>query len=74
MVAFYLTVLILTCMIWYAGMEGTLRVFAYLDLQMRYLGIQAQMRWMRWNLKRQLVKDTANFEKFLKEYQDERDV
>jgi hypothetical protein len=74
MVAFYLTVLIFTCMVWYAGLEGTMRVFAYLDLQIRYLGIQAQMKWMGWKLKRQLVKDTTNFQKFLKEYKNERDV
>ena len=74
MVAFYLTVLILTCMIWYAGLEGTLRVFAYLDLQVRYLGIQAQMKWMGWKLKRQLIKDTTDLKKFLKEYENERNV
>ena len=50
MVAFYLTVLILTCMIWYAGLEGTMRVFTYLDLQLRYFGIKVQM----WRMKRQL--------------------
>ena len=71
MVAFYLTVLILTCMIWYAGMEGTLRVFAYLDLQIRFLWVQVQMKWMGWKLKRQLIKDTTNFQKFLKEYNNE---
>jgi len=26
------------------------------------------MKWMGWKLKRQLVKETNNFEKFLKEY------
>lgn len=71
MVAFYLTVLILTCMIWYAGMEGTLRVFAYLDLQIRFLWVQVQMKWMGWKLKRQLIKDTTDFQKFLKEYNNE---
>lgn len=74
MVAFYLTVLIFACMVWYAGLEGTMRVFAYLDLQMRLVGVQAQMKWMRWKLKRQLIKDTTDFQKFLKEYKDERDV
>jgi hypothetical protein len=61
-------------MVWYAGLEGTMRVFAYLDLQMRLVGVQAQMKWMRWKLKRQLIKDTTDFQKFLKEYKDERDV
>ena len=48
-----------------------MRVFAYLDLQMRYLGVQAQMKWMGWKLKRQLVKETNEFEKFLKEYKND---
>jgi len=61
-------------MVWYAGLEGTMRVFAYLDLQMRLVGVQAQMKWMRWKLKRQLIKDTTDFQKFLKEYKDERNV
>ena len=74
MAAFYFTVLIIACMIWYAGMEGTLRVFAYLDLQIRYIGVRVQMKWMGWKLKRQLIKDTTDFKKFLKEYQNERDV
>jgi hypothetical protein len=74
MVAFYLTVFIFACMVWYAGLEGTMRVFAYLDLQMRLVGVQAQMKWMRWKLKRQLIKDTTDFQNFLKEYKDERNV
>jgi hypothetical protein len=39
-------------MVWYAGVEGTLRVFAYIDLEMRYLGVKFQM----WRMKRQLEK------------------
>jgi hypothetical protein len=30
------------------------------------------MKWMGWKLKRQLVKDTTEFEKFLKEYKDDQ--
>jgi len=52
MLAFYLMVVILLCMIWYAGYEGTMRVFTYLDLQLRYFGIKVQM----WRMKRQLEK------------------
>ena len=74
MAAFYFTVLIIACMIWYAGMEGTLRIFTYLDLQIKYIGLLVQMKWMGWKLKRQLIKDTTNFKKFLEEYQNERNV
>jgi hypothetical protein len=74
MAAFYFTVLIIACMIWYAGMEGTLRIFTYLDLQIKYIGLLVQMKWVGWKLKRQLIKDTTNFKKFLEEYQNERNV
>jgi len=36
MLGFYFLVLILVCMIAYAGYENTMNVFAYLDVQMRY--------------------------------------
>jgi hypothetical protein len=74
MAAFYFTALIIACMIWYAGMEGTLRIFTYLDLQIKYIGLLVQMKWVGWKLKRQLIKDTTNFKKFLEEYQNERNV
>ena len=51
-----------------AGVDETLKLFAYADLQLRYAFIRLQMKWMGWKLKRQLVKDTTDFEKFLKEY------
>jgi hypothetical protein len=52
MIAFYLLVLILLGMIWYAGYEGTMRVFQYIDLEIRYFGVKVQM----WRMKRQLEK------------------
>ena len=51
-----------------AGVDETLKIFAYVDLQLRYAFIRLQMKWMGWKLKRQLVKETNQFEKFLKEY------
>ena len=53
MLAFYLMVLILIGMIWYAGYEGTMRVFAYWDLNLRYAWIRVRM----WQMKRRLEKD-----------------
>jgi hypothetical protein len=55
----------------YAGYDETMRLFQYADLQVRYAAVRVQMKWMGWNLKRQLIKDTTNFEKFLKEYTDD---
>lgn len=53
MIATYLTLFILIGMIWYAGMEGTMRVFYYIDLSIRYGIIRLQM----WQMKRKLEKD-----------------
>jgi len=40
-------------MIWYAGMEGTMRVFAYIDLTLRYQVVKFQL----WRMKRRLERD-----------------
>ena len=57
MISVYLTIVIVSLMIAYAGFEGTMRVFAYLDLQMKFIPIKIKMNYMKWNLKRQLDKD-----------------
>jgi hypothetical protein len=67
----YFVLVFLLILVAYAGYEETMRLFAYADLQLRYAVIQLQMKWMGWKLKRQLIKDTTNFEKFLKEYKDD---
>ena len=64
----YFIVVFVLILVAYAGYEETMRLFAYADLQVRYAFIRLQMKWMGWKLKRQLVKETNNFEKFLKEY------
>jgi len=53
MLTFYLMVLILIGMIWYAGYEGTMRIFAYWDLNLRYAWIRVRM----WQMKRRLERD-----------------
>ena len=70
MAGFYLLMLTFVALVAYAGYDETMRLFAYLDLQIRYAFVKAQMKWMGWKLKRQLIKDTTDFEKFLKEYKD----
>ena len=68
MYGFYMLVVFVDILVAIAGVDETLKIFAYVDLQLRYAFIRLQMKWMGWKLKRQLVKDTNNFEKFLKEY------
>ena len=70
MYGFYVLVVFVTILVAYAGTEETLKLFAYADMQVRYAFIRLQMKWMGWKLKRQLVKDTTSFNKFLKEYKD----
>ena len=68
----YFIVVFFLILVAYAGYEETMRLFSYADLQIRYAFIKLQMKFMERKLKRQLVRDTANFEKFLKEYKNER--
>ena len=70
----YFVLVFLLILVAYAGYEETMRLFAFADLQVRYAFVRVQMKWMGWRLKRQLVRDTTDFERFLKEYQNERDV
>lgn len=67
----YFVLVFLLILVAYAGYEETMRLFAFADLQVRYAFVRVQMKWMGWRLKRQLVRDTADFEKFLKEYNDD---
>jgi hypothetical protein len=55
----------------YAGVDEAMKLFVYANLQVRYAFMRVQMKWMGWNLKRQLIKDTTDFKKFLKEYDNE---
>ena len=57
MISLYLTIIIVTLMIAYAGFEGTMRLFAYIDLHMRFVPIKIKMEYMKWTLKKQLDKD-----------------
>ena len=70
MAGFYLLMLTFVALVAFAGYDETMKLFAYADLQVRYAFVKVQMKWMGWILKRQLIKDTTDFEKFLKEYKD----
>lgn len=63
----YFVLVFVGVLIAYAGYDETMKLFAFADLQVRYAFVRIQMKWMGWKLKRQLVKDTSDFEKFLKE-------
>ena len=71
MAGFYFLMLTFVALVVYAGYDETMKLVQYVDLQVRYAAVRVQMKWMGWKLKRQLVKDTTEFQKFLKEYNDE---
>ena len=54
LISLYLTMLIIVGMIAYAGVEGTMRVFVYINLTIRYSLIRIQMYMMKRRLERQL--------------------
>ena len=68
MLGFYAVVAVVLLCIAYAGPEETMRLFAYLDLQLRYAIVRFRMMLLRRKLKQQLIKDLPEFNKFIKEH------
>ena len=67
MLAFYLCFIIFICLVAYAGVDATMRLFAYLDLELRYLWIRFRMYLMARKLKAQLIKSTAEYKEIIQE-------
>ena len=67
MLGLYLVITIVILCIAYAGVEDTLRLFAYLDLQLRYGWVRFKMYLMRRKLEQQLIKDLPEYNKLIKE-------
>ena len=68
MLGLYVVIAIVILCIAYAGVEETMRLFAYLDLQLRYSWVRFRMMLMRRKLKQQLLKDLPEFNKLIKEH------
>jgi len=68
MLGLYLVIAVVLLCIAYAGPEETMRLFAYLDLQLRYALVRFRMMLLRRKLKQQLIKDLPEFNKFIKEH------
>ena len=68
----YFLLLIILLMIAYGGVESTLRVFAYLDLQFRYAIVRLRMFFIERKLRKRLLKDTEDYAKLIKEIQDDQ--
>jgi len=67
MLGLYLVVAVVLLCIAYAGPEETMRLFAYLDLQLRYAFIRFRMYLMRRKLQQQLLKDLPEYNQKIKE-------
>ena len=67
MLGLYLVVAVVILCIAYAGVEETMRLFAYLDLQLRYTWVRFRMYLMRRKLEQQLIKDLPDYNKLIKE-------
>jgi urease accessory protein UreF len=67
MLGLYLVITVVILCITYAGVEDTMRLFAYLDLQLRYAWVRFRMYLMRRKLEQQLIKDLPEYNKVIKE-------
>ena len=68
----YIFLIVILLMIAYDGVEGTLRVFAYLDLQFRYAIIKVRMFLIERKLRKRLFKDAEYYTKLIKEIKDDQ--
>jgi hypothetical protein len=64
--------LTIVALVLYAGYDETMKIITYLDLQYQHFMVKVQMKMIGWKLKRQLVKETTDFQKFLKEYKNDQ--
>ena len=67
MLGLYLVITVVILCVAYAGVEETMRLFAYLDLQLRYAWVRFRMYLMRRKLEQQLIKDLPEYNKVIKE-------
>ncbi len=72
MLGLYVLITCFILLVSYAGMEETVRLFAYIDLVIRYQWVQFKMFMMRRKLEQQLIKDLPDYNKLIKELKDDQ--
>ena len=72
MLGIYVIITLIILMVAYAGIEETIRLFAYTDLVIRYQWIKFRMFMMRRKLEQQLIKDLPDYNKLIKELKDDQ--
>ena len=71
MLGLYLVIAIVLLCIAYAGVEETMRLFAYIDLMLRWQWVRLRMYFMRRKLEQQLIKDLPEYNKHIKEIKED---
>ena len=71
MLGVYVVITIVLLLVAYAGPEETMRLFAYMDLQLRYAWVRFKMYLMRRKLEQQLLKDLPEYNKLIKELKED---
>ena len=72
MIGFYILVFLVAALFAYAGYDATMRLFAYIDITLRYQWIQFRMYLMRRKLEQQLIKDLPEYNKQITERNNDR--
>ena len=72
MIGFYFLVFLVAALFAYAGYDATMRLFAYIDITLRYQWIQFRLYLMRRKLEQQLIKDLPEYNKQFKERNNDR--
>jgi len=70
MLGLYLVIVIVLLCVAYAGVDETMRLFAYLDLMLRWQWVRFRMYLMRRKLEQQLIKDLPEYNKPIKELKE----
>jgi len=70
MLGLYLVIAIILLCVAYAGVNETMRLFAYLDLMLRWQWVRFRMYLMRRKLEQQLIKDLPEYNKLIKELKE----
>ena len=68
MLGIYLVITVVILLVAYAGPDETMRLFAYMDLQLRYAWVRFKMYLMRRKLEQQLIKDLPEYNQKIKEF------
>jgi hypothetical protein len=72
MLGLYVLITCFILLVAYAGMEETVRLFAYIDLVIRYQWIKFRTFMMKRKLEQQLIKDLPDYNKLIKELKNDQ--